>query len=106
MVLTQHQQDSAALRDRTNGFTKKWVAPATGTISITGRAYKITTGGGNGVVVSVLQNSTSLWSHTIAYNDSTGYTTDASLSSVSVNSGDAIYFIVNNNGDWAYDETG
>jgi hypothetical protein len=90
--------------DNSNDSVRKWVVPASGTVSITGRAYKSDTGGGNGVVVSVLKNSTSLWSQTIAYNDSTGYTTDSALSSVAVTAGDAIYFIANNNGDWANDE--
>ena len=84
---------------------RKWTAPSSGTIAITGRAYKQDTGGGNGVVVSVLKNSTTVWTKTIGAADGVGYSVDAALSAVSVSAGDSIYFIVSNNGEYTYDAT-
>ncbi|MBB6670813.1 GH36 C-terminal domain-containing protein [Cohnella nanjingensis] len=92
--------------DNTNDVALKWVAPRSGTICISGNVHKNDTGGGNGVVATVQKNVAVLWSRTIAYNDSTGYSTNADLCSVYVSAGDAIYFIVNNNGDYTHDETG
>jgi len=42
---------------------------------------------------------------TVAYNDSTGYATDSSLGSVSVNSGDSIAFVVDDDGVYGADQT-
>lgn len=84
---------------------RKWVAPTAGTVAVTGRAYKQDTGGGNGVVVSVLKNAGTLWSRTIAGADGVGFSVDADLAAVSVAAGDALYFIVSNNGNYAFDAT-
>ncbi|MBB6670790.1 GH36 C-terminal domain-containing protein [Cohnella nanjingensis] len=92
--------------DNSYDAVRKWVAPQSGVVSIKGNVRKIDTGGGNGIVASVLRNSNVLWEKTVAYNDAAGYWTDAELGNVPVTAGDALYFIVGNNGDWAYDETG
>ena len=85
---------------------RQWLAPAAGTISISGRVYKQDTGGGAGIIATVEKNGTSLWSKTVAYNDSTGYTTDAALGNIVVASGDKINFVVDDNGTFGYDQTG
>ncbi|MBB6670812.1 GH36 C-terminal domain-containing protein [Cohnella nanjingensis] len=82
---------------------RKWVAPQTGTVRITGRVFKADEGG-DGVVVSVQKNHESMWHRILQPGDQTGYATDADLSRVPVNAGDAIYFIANSlpppPGDW------
>lgn len=81
---------------------RKWVAPKSGKIRIAGNVAKSNPGGGDGVIATVLKNSTKLWSQTIAYNDTAGYELGVT---VEVRAGDAIYFIVNKNGDTSYDGT-
>ena len=85
---------------------RQWTAPSAGTISISGRVYKMDTGGGAGIIATVEKNGTSLWSKTVAYNDSVGYTTDSALGNVNVASGDKINFVVDDNGTFAFDQTG
>jgi hypothetical protein len=91
-----------------NGYDtiRQWLAPAAGTISISGRVYKIDVGGGAGIVAKVEKNGTAIWTKTVAYNDSTGYMTDADLGNVVVAAGDKINFAVNDNGTYANDATG
>jgi len=89
-----------------NDTVRRWTAPSSGTISITGRVYKIDTGGGAGVIATVKHNGTTLWTRTVAYNDSIGYTTDEALGDVTVATGDTIDFIVDDNGTYGYDRTG
>jgi Melibiase len=91
--------------DNSYDAVRTWIAPAAGIVRVTGRVSKQDTGGGNGVVASVLRNGTTLWTRTIGATDGTGYTTDADLGSVAVAAGDALRFVVGNNGDWANDAT-
>lgn len=81
---------------------RKWVAPYSGTIRITGNVAKESTDGGDGIIATLLKNSTRLWKRTIAYNDSTGVELNLMIE---VTAGDAIYFRVNKNGDSSYDGT-
>jgi hypothetical protein len=72
---------------------RKWTAPSAATVSVSGQVYKTDTGGGDGVVVSIRKNGTTIWGpHTIAYNDSVGLSYNVQTS---VAAGDALYFIVN-----------
>jgi hypothetical protein len=81
---------------------RKWVAPQSGTINITGNVAKSDLRSGDGVSVKVLKNSTNLWSALIAYNDGVGRNIDVTTNVVT---GDAIYFILNRNGSELYDST-
>ncbi|AIQ17116.1 hypothetical protein H70357_10925 [Paenibacillus sp. FSL H7-0357] len=81
---------------------RKWIAPKSGKIRISGNVAKSSTGGGDGIVAKVLKNKMQLWSKTIAYNDAVGY--EVGLT-VGVSKGDAIYFVVNKNAEAAYDGT-
>jgi len=85
---------------------RKWVAPSSGLIRITGRVAKENIGGGDGVKVKIVHQEKQLWPSTgwrhIPYNDSIGVEVDQLLR---VKSGDAIYFIVNQNGNNSFDGT-
>ncbi|BBH22100.1 hypothetical protein Back11_34450 [Paenibacillus baekrokdamisoli] len=74
--------------------SRQWVAPSNKRIEIIGSAYKLDTGGGDGVDIRIIKNSdpTPLWSGTIAYNNSTGLNHDIQ---VDVATGDTISFVVN-----------
>ena len=85
---------------------RRWTAPFSGTVNITGAVYKYDTSGGNGIVATVQLNDTVIWSKTVAAADGTGYRTDSALAAVAVNAGDEIRFIVNDNGDYTSDRTG
>jgi len=95
---SQHPDDSY-------DAVRTWVAPYAGTVRVSGRVRKQDTGGGNGVVASVLLNTTSLWSRTIAFDDAGGRTTSLDLQSVAVRAGDLIQFVVANNGEYTHDST-
>lgn len=91
----------------TNDSVRKWIAPTTGTVTITGNVAKGDISAGDGVRVMIKQNATQIWPavagwQTIAYNDSTGYNISKTIS---VTAGDAIYFIVNKNANNSYDKT-
>lgn len=85
---------------------RKWLSPKNGTIHITGTVKKGDTSYGDGVLVKVMKNQVQLWPasgwQSIRYNDSIGY--DLNLTT-SVNAGDSIYFIVNQNGSNFADTT-
>ncbi|AKG34393.1 hypothetical protein VK70_07240 [Paenibacillus durus ATCC 35681] len=81
---------------------RKWVAPKSGMIRIAGNVGKENPGGGDGVIATIVKNKIKLWTKTITYNDMVGY--EVGLT-VGVSAGDAIYFIINKNGDGAYDGT-
>jgi hypothetical protein len=86
-----------------NDTARVWTAPSDGTVDITSHVAKMNTSG-NGVVVSITQNGSTIWSkHTIAGTDTAGI--DANLADVAVHAGDAIRFVIGNNGDWANDAT-
>lgn len=86
-----------------NDTARTFVAPATGTVSITGTAAKMNTSG-NGVIVRITANGRTVWGPTtIAGTDTTGVATN--VSGLSVTHGDDIRFEIDNNGDWSYDAT-
>ncbi len=86
----------------TNASVRKWVAPSSGTVSIKGNARKESSGG-DGVTVKIMKNSSVIWGpYDIAYNDLTGISHQFS---VSVSTGDAIYFIVDKKGNNSSDTT-
>lgn len=84
----------------TNDSVRKWVAPYAGTVKITGTVKKENTSG-NGVDVTIKKNSSTVWgTHLIT--TTSGMAHDIT---VTVSAGDSLYFIVNRNGDNAYDTT-
>jgi hypothetical protein len=82
---------------------RTWIAPHAGTVAIVSHVAKMNTAG-NGVVVKITKNGSTLWGPTtIAGSDTTGV--DANVGSVTVATGDAIRFEINNNGDYQNDAT-
>lgn len=84
-----------------------WTAPRAGTVTITGTAKKFDTSGGDGVNVSIWHNDTNFWPgagawQAIAYNDSTGYSVDQTLT---VAAGDVISFRLDEGGNISSDST-
>ncbi|MET6996688.1 glycosyl hydrolase family 28 protein [Chitinophaga defluvii] len=62
----------------------EWQAPKSGTIRISGRVKKGSTGGGDGVNVSIWKNNVMIWPsggswQTINYNDATGFAHDVTI---------------------------
>lgn len=84
----------------TNDSVRMWSAQNSGTIRIQGTAKKEDSNG-DGVVVSIIKNGTTIWGPSTVTN-TTGSSHDFTTS---VSQGDAIYFVVNQNGDGAYDTT-
>jgi hypothetical protein len=87
--------------------SRVWRAPCNGAIHVTGQVRKGDTSGGNGVLVRVKKNKTTVWPggggwQSIAYNDGTGYAVDVYTS---VSAGDRIFFTVNANGNISNDTT-
>jgi hypothetical protein len=81
----------------------KWVAPLSCKISISGTVKKSDINGGDGVIATIKHGSTTVWGpDTIAYNNAIGHQYNDTLS---VTAGDAIYFILNRKGDYAFDGT-
>jgi len=72
--------------------SRKWVSPISGTVMIAGNAHDINPEGGDGVIVKILKGREELWSRNIANGDAKGY--DFNMK-ISVQTGDAIYFRVN-----------
>ena len=84
-----------------------WTAPRSGTVTVGGQVAKFDTTGGDGVNVSIWQNSTDVWPgsgqwQAIAYNDATGYSPSLTLS---VAAGDVISFRIDQGATSAYDTT-
>lgn len=86
-----------------------WRAPADGVVHITGAVAKdaAATADGNGVRVRVMANRNTIWPvgagwQEIAFDDAVGYDVDVYQQ---VKAGDRIAFIVDSNGDAAYDNT-
>lgn len=83
---------------------RKWVAPFEGTIRVKG-TVKVNTSGGDGVVITIKHNSTTEWLQTVS-GTKNYYYSDAQFVydfTVDVNASDAIYFILNKNGNIGYD---
>ncbi|MBP1994421.1 hypothetical protein [Paenibacillus eucommiae] len=86
----------------TTDAVRKWVAPASGSITITGNVAKNDVGGGDGVNAQIIHNTTNIYNQDIAYNNSTGYDVNLTLS---VTAGDAIYFRLNRKSTQTFDLT-
>lgn len=90
----------------TYNIARAWKAPKSGKVRISGRVAKYNAGGGDGVNVKIMKNNQQVWPasgwKSISFDDELGYEHDFYLD---VNSDDMIYFIVNQNGNNAYDGT-
>jgi hypothetical protein len=84
---------------------RRWVAPSSGSIQITGNAKDLNTGGGGGVTVSIRKGSTALWQQAIANGNTTGFNYNVTTT---VTAGQAIDFVINRgaDGNYNYDLTG
>ena len=90
-----------------NDSVKKWVAPASGTVVIRASG-NISVGSGtgaDGVRVKVLKNSSNIWPASGWQTISAGGSVSFPQQTVTVNAGDALYFIVNRNGNASFDTT-
>ena len=87
---------------QTNQPARKWVAPSAGKIRITGSTYDINGGGGDGVIVRIYKNNRLLWYAVINNDDTTGHDFDLETN---VESGDAIYFRIDEGANYGYDAT-
>ncbi|MFC5403269.1 hypothetical protein [Cohnella soli] len=86
-----------------NDSVRKWVAPSGGSIDVTGTVKMYQTGG-DGVIVTIKKNGTTIWGpQSIAGSDTT--TGVSHNVHTTVTAGDAIYFIVNKNGTKYFDST-
>jgi len=83
---------------------RRWVAPSSGTIQITGNAKDVDTGGGGGATVSIRKGSAVLYQKAIANGNTTGFTYNVTTT---VTAGQAIDFVINRgaDGNWNYDST-
>ncbi len=81
---------------------RRWVAPASGVISITGIAKMVSTGG-DGVGVMIKKNGADVFSQSLAGTNTTGINTN--VSGIRVNAGDRIDFLINKNGSISFDTT-
>ncbi|QGQ94273.1 hypothetical protein EHS13_04815 [Paenibacillus psychroresistens] len=82
---------------------RKWVAPSAGSAHITGNVKKSDLTGGDGVVATIKKNGVTIWGpQSIAYNNGTGYNYDITTN---VAASDAIYFVLNKNGNITSDLT-
>lgn len=80
---------------------RKWIAPTSGTIRVTGIVKKYDSDAGNGVIVGIWKNGTKLWGDEAITNLS-GVSHD---NTTIVMAGDAIYFKVDANGEPSFDKT-
>jgi len=82
---------------------RRWTAPKTGSVKVTGKAYDSHAGcGSDGVSVSIRKGSSVLWQTTIAKDDGVGASYDL-LSSVAA--GDKLDFVINKGVDDGCDST-
>lgn len=81
---------------------RRWSAPRTGVIRITGNAHDTDGACGDGVIVSIRKNSSLLWTKAIANANAVGYYFDVTTS-VAVN--DSIDFVINKNTNQSCDST-
>ena len=80
---------------------RRWMAPLTGTVALTGHFADGDSGGGDGVVVSIRKNGQPLWTRTIT----NGGVEAAFTLDVSMIRGENLDFVVNRNGNTSYDST-
>ncbi len=83
----------------------RWIAGPgeAGSINITGNVRKIDAGGGNGVTFGLFADGISLFSSTIAYNDTTGVSFDET---VTVSVGSTVDFVIGSIANDSYDSIG
>ncbi|WP_176560212.1 S8 family serine peptidase [Brevibacillus dissolubilis] len=85
-------------RQETDAYdsVRKWVAPRQGTVQISGNVAQQYADCGDGFQVRIMKNNTQIWPNTgwqyVAADDTVGFSHDIS---VEVNTGDAIYFVMN-----------
>ena len=110
-------QDHTATRDQLNAknppvdVVRRWVAPFTGTVAVTGAAKLVqdtsseraSYTGADGVRVSIQRNDDELWSTAIGASDYTAKA-PAGVDSIAVTKGDRLYFRVGSRSDGAYDQ--
>lgn len=73
---------------------RAWTAPSSGTLSIRGRILKADNTCGDGAVVRITRNGTTIWGpQTVAYNDRSGI--DANVDNVAVSQSDVLRFEIN-----------
>ena len=96
--------EAGAMHPGNNGdAVLKWVPPQTCKIRITGTVRKSNLNGGDGIQATIKKDAATIWGPTtVAWNDAIGASQDLYLQ---INAGEAIYFIVNRNGDNGYDGT-
>ncbi len=82
--------------------SRTWVSPVDATISLSGVARDLDSGGGDGVQVKIFKGNKQLWAETIANGDTQGKPFNLELS---VRTGDEIHFRVNAIGDANWDST-
>ena len=90
---------------------RRWVAPFTGTVKVTGNAALIqdtsatraSYTGADGVRVAIQKNTAELWSTTIGATDYAAKT-PTGVASIAVTKGDRLYFRVGSRSDGAYDQ--
>ena len=85
-----------------NATVRRLVAPAGGRVTVTGRAYKLDTNGGDGVRLIVRHNAREVWTAEIGAKDVAGVDPNITLD---VRKGDAIRFVVDRKGTYSYDTT-
>ncbi|MFO0773851.1 MAG: DUF4038 domain-containing protein [Nitrospiraceae bacterium] len=83
---------------------RRWVAPTTGTVSITGVAADGNTACGGGVTTSIRKGTTVLWTNNIANGNITGVSFNVTTA---VTAGDQVNFVINRgpDGDNSCDST-
>lgn len=79
---------------------RRWVAPADGSVRVTGTALNYSGCGSNGTIVTIKKNGTTLWTQLVT--GTTSYPYDVSTTVVAT---DTLDFLINNNGQDICDST-
>ncbi|WP_409340455.1 right-handed parallel beta-helix repeat-containing protein [Paenibacillus sp. MBLB4367] len=80
---------------------RKWTAPSTGTVRLSGTVRKYDSVSGNGIIASIWKNGTKIWGDTAV----TTLSGTSHNFTTTVSAGDVLYFAVDANGDSSYDKT-
>jgi hypothetical protein len=80
----------------------RWTAPQNGTVRITGKAWDLDPGGGDGVVVLIRHAGTEIWRATIANGNTTGVAFDRTRT---IRQGEVLDFVINRGGNNSSDST-
>lgn len=85
---------------------RSWTSNETGKIVISNEIKKLDIAGGDGVLLKIMKNNTQIWPangwQVLSYNDAQGIRFHVSTT---INQGDTIYFVVNQNQTSSYDTT-